>query len=743
MIEGSPVAAHARPRGGRHASAAADSVMDHRARALQQRREQAGLHSPGGHAGGAAAASGTAAATATRMGHVKESPRVTWQYESEVHQLVTVPHTGDIVCAGGAPYRIGVHRVGKSASRLAKLLCCKPIGAGGEVVELAAHLAGHKQSVEVLALGLGKSPEVLYSGGADGFIHVWDTGTWKKRGALGQQDELWITRDGDSPYDVHAIAPMDGGKVATAAGDYQVKIWDVEAAAPYVSLAILDELPALHMAAGRNGMLYTADRQGAIKLWDTRAGKEVARLGRGCGDLTAHDAPISAFTYDRDRDQLFSGSFDCSVKRWDAPSCAPPVPARSYVGHKGLIRAVALRGDTVYTCSVNATVRVWDRDTSENRGISILSAAPSQVVPYGEDQFVVATRDRTLAIHDDFSGPLKPRRTFACPTAPEVLKATGWGAKTHVMVAGADVMNCNKIERKRATEEELYSGAGFLNIRSAADKRPSTSNGGELRSVLKRRGKRRGSKKKKVRWAAPEDGGPDAFCDSLNESKADRNKMLSARDALKETQLMAQANLRHNLRASSAGTALSGMAAMLSLSGREGSDAEEEDAARAPYGGEADEEGVSSPQQQGPCLQMVIGSMMIETESLNSSVASPVHGLKSRNSSVAASPVHGLKSRNSSVAASPVHGLRSISSASAGRSPMSVSGRFRVTQRAFPDAPAPAHPGGAGAAAPPGPAIEVQAPSSHGGDDEEPEPADWARRRSSVSLRHLSGVPLT
>jgi hypothetical protein len=56
--------------------------------------------------------------------------------------------------------------------------------------------------------------------------------------------------------------------------------------------------------------LATAGRDGAIRVWDTARGREVARL-------TGHKSYVWSLAFDRDGATLASGSGDATVRLWD------------------------------------------------------------------------------------------------------------------------------------------------------------------------------------------------------------------------------------------------------------------------------------------------------------------------------------------------------------------------------------------------------------------------------------------
>lgn len=140
------------------------------------------------------------------------------------------------------------------------------MSAAGQASSHGTELVGHRKGVASVAF----SPDGrwLASGGLDGVVRVWATGTWK----------LTHTFDhGEEVYSV-AFAP-DSRTLASSAGDNRVVLWDVEANRQLRATTLPTWSLALTFAP--DGTLLVGSMDGAVRRFDGTLREKGAALASG------------------------------------------------------------------------------------------------------------------------------------------------------------------------------------------------------------------------------------------------------------------------------------------------------------------------------------------------------------------------------------------------------------------------------------------------------------------------------
>jgi WD40 repeat protein len=190
----------------------------------------------------------------------------------------------------------------------------------------------------------------------------------------------------------------DGTRIASAAADEAVKVWDAATGA---------ELATLRGHAGQvicvcfspdGTRLASAAADQTVKVWDAATGAEVTTL-RG------HTNVVSSVRYSPDGTRLASASVDKTVKVWDSRSGAALATLR---GHTAGVAAVAFSpdGTRLASASVDKTVKVWEtRGGTELRTLRAHASSVGAVV-YSPDgsRLASASHDQTVKVWDAQSG---------------------------------------------------------------------------------------------------------------------------------------------------------------------------------------------------------------------------------------------------------------------------------------------------------------------------------------------------
>jgi len=200
----------------------------------------------------------------------------------------------------------------------------------------------------VTGLAIDPRSELVYSGGHDGTIRVWNIATGRERAPLAQTSDFFYSLDISSD----GLILAGGGRTGL------VQLWDT----------VTHEHRSLPMggktiwgvAFGPRGRrLATAGNDGRIRLWDVASGT----LERVVGN---HPSRVWGLAYGNEGRRLASAGEDGTARVWRLDSAAAPqVLEVDGVPLRGV--AIGPQGRQVATGDMAKRVRLFDLDAGSNR----------------------------------------------------------------------------------------------------------------------------------------------------------------------------------------------------------------------------------------------------------------------------------------------------------------------------------------------------------------------------------------
>jgi WD40 repeat protein len=216
----------------------------------------------------------------------------------------------------------------------------------------AAINANPAQVGELTALAVSPDGQLIYTGGENGSLQLWDAHSGELRRTINVSGDqgLWIE---DLALD------GDGQKLAVAGRGGEIAIYDTKSLQPHgpnLEPRGADGAPShvSRIAFSPDGHTLAAAGDD-LQMWDVDAAKLVHRARLGTSDT----AQATAVAFSRDGHRVATGSNRGAVQLWDADTPAPFGPTMS--GHKGFVQAMAFSPDGRHlaTSSLDGTLRVW------------------------------------------------------------------------------------------------------------------------------------------------------------------------------------------------------------------------------------------------------------------------------------------------------------------------------------------------------------------------------------------------
>ena len=214
-------------------------------------------------------------------------------------------------------------------------------GAGGDNGE--RRLQGHRLGVCALAECKGW----MCSGSMDGSIRVWGGATMEHERTI---------RDEEMPQDgVHSLAAWEGHLISGYSSS-AIRVWNVATGA--LDRSLEGHTGPVKCLAVSGNRLVSGSHDRSVKVWAMRAGTawpcELTLVFGGRDGVVGGEVNALAIW----RGKVLSGSVDKSVRVWDMEAGTHDT---ALTGHTGEVRALVVHGDRdrLFSGSADGTIREW------------------------------------------------------------------------------------------------------------------------------------------------------------------------------------------------------------------------------------------------------------------------------------------------------------------------------------------------------------------------------------------------
>jgi WD40 repeat protein len=190
----------------------------------------------------------------------------------------------------------------------------------------------------------------------------------------------------------------NGTRLASAADDYTVRLWNTETGEEVAVLKGHTQ-SVTGVAYSPDGYrLVSSSRDGTIKLWDAHAHEEIATL-------KGHQGTVYGVAFSPDGSCFASAGYDNTVKLWDVETGSE---IRTFAGHTGLVSAVAFdqAGKRLVSGGYDTKIRVWDVASGNQIATAHVSSGAVFGVAFSPDgkRFAACGTDHSVHLFETLSG---------------------------------------------------------------------------------------------------------------------------------------------------------------------------------------------------------------------------------------------------------------------------------------------------------------------------------------------------
>jgi WD40 repeat protein len=237
----------------------------------------------------------------------------------------------------------------------------------------------------VKTIALSPDGKKVVCGSLDGAVRLWDIDTCK----------IISKWTGHTRVVGSVCWSRDGRRVLSGSSDGTTRQWDVENGETVLELMetghaqvwAVDYLPDMTLIAtggldGPSTSTIDGKKEYSIKIWDAKTGMLVATL-------KGHIHPVCCLVWTADGKTLISGSYDSSIRTWDATKWEQT----SVLEHTLPVSAIAIspNGCILASASFDKTARLWNLNNGQPISSPLQHSERVNYVSFSADGKLLAT----------------------------------------------------------------------------------------------------------------------------------------------------------------------------------------------------------------------------------------------------------------------------------------------------------------------------------------------------------------
>lgn len=182
---------------------------------------------------------------------------------------------------------------------------------------------------------------IMTSSWRDKTLVVWKTSGFKKQ--VETEEVTWVD---------NAIFNKSSNLIFSGGHDNLVKIWDFSTGSLVKSFAGHDDWVYDLCLSTDEKTIYSGSFDRTIKIWDVVTGKNT-------GTLKGHSEGIVCLDISKDGKYLASGGMDKTIVIWDLET---KIEVKKITAHEAAVMDIKFSSDhqLLYSCSIDKSIKVWD-----------------------------------------------------------------------------------------------------------------------------------------------------------------------------------------------------------------------------------------------------------------------------------------------------------------------------------------------------------------------------------------------